>query len=144
MEVTVDSKIYKPLVGGLYWWIVIPTSLLMIAVTVSVSVPYWPSLLFMIPICGLMAYFFISPLFGYVELRENSVFVRFGFFVTREISYGSIRGVSRERKLYAESMMSLKNAMEHVNIKYGRFDVITVSVVDNDGFVEELERRLRR
>ena len=39
-------------------------------------------------------------------------------------------------------MMALKNAIEHVNIKYNTFDVTTVSVADNDGFIEELDRRI--
>jgi hypothetical protein len=41
-------------------------------------------------------------------------------------------------------MVSLKNAIEHVNIKYNSFDVTTVSVVDNDGFIEELKERCKK
>jgi hypothetical protein len=40
-------------------------------------------------------------------------------------------------------MLSLKNALEHVNIKYNNFDIVSVSVVDNDGFIEELNTRRR-
>jgi hypothetical protein len=40
-------------------------------------------------------------------------------------------------------MASLKNALEHVNIKYNTFDIVSVSVVDNDGFIEELNTRRR-
>ena len=49
------------------------------------------------------------------------------------------KGIVKERKFYAESMMSLKNAFEHINIKYNAFDVTTVSVVDNDGFIKMLQ-----
>ena len=38
-------------------------------------------------------------------------------------------------------MTSLKNALEHVNIKYNNFDVVTVSVVGNDEFISELAER---
>ena len=37
--------------------------------------------------------------------------------------------------------MSLKNAMEHVNIRYNAFDVTTVSVKENDELMRELESR---
>lgn len=137
-----NEKIYKPLIGGLYWWIVIPTSALMLGVTVGLAVSYLPSLFFMIPLCLLEAYFFVSPLFGYVELRSECVFVRFGFFLKKEIPYGKIRGVSKKRRYYADSTVSLKCAAEHVNINYNRFDVTTVSVKDNDDLMEQIERRI--
>ena len=136
-----NTKVYKPLVGGLFWGITIPTAVFMIGMTVGFAISYPPSLFYMIPICLLIAYFLVTPLFGYVELRPKSVFIRFGFFVTREIPYDKVRGVVKERKLYSDSMLSLKNAMEHLNIKYDRFDMVSVSVVDNDGLMEEIEKR---
>ena len=39
-------------------------------------------------------------------------------------------------------MLSLKLAMEHINIKYNKFDVIAVSVVTNDDFEKELSARI--
>jgi hypothetical protein len=62
--------------------------------------------------------------------------------MTREIPYSKIRGFVKERKFYSESMTSLKNALEHVNIKYNSFDVVTVSVTDNDDFIGELNLRI--
>lgn len=41
-------------------------------------------------------------------------------------------------------MVSLKNAIEHVNIWYGSFAVISVSVTDNAGLVREIEQRRTR
>lgn len=136
-----NTKVYKPLVGGLFWGITIPTAVFMIGMTVGLAISYPPSLFYMTPICLLIAYFLVTPLFGYVELRTKSIFIRFGFFVTREIPYDKVRGVVKERKLYSDSMLSLKNAMEHLNIKYDRFDMVSVSVVDNDGLMEEIEKR---
>ena len=86
-------------------------------------------------------YFLISPLFGYVELREDSVFIKFGLLLKREIPYGKIRGVTEERKFYADSMLSLKNALVHINIKYNSFDMVSVSVVGNGELKEEIEAR---
>ena len=45
-------------------------------------------------------------------------------------------------KWYSESMMSLKNAIEHVNIKYEGYNVTAVSVVDNAEFIEALNERV--
>lgn len=136
------TDVYTPRLDGLFWWITVPTALIMLGTTIGLAISYPPSMFFMIPMCLLVAYFFVSPLFGYVELRDDCVFVRFGFFTKREIPYSSIRGVQKERKFYADSIISLKNAMEHVNIKYNRFDMTTVSVKNNDGLILEIERRI--
>ena len=137
-----DTKVYKPLIGELFWWITIPTAVFMIGMTVGLAIFFPPSLLYMIPTCLLISYFLVTPLFGYVELRESGIFIRFGFFMTREISYDRVRGVVKARKFYSDSMVSLKNSMEHVNIKYDRFDMVSVSVVDNDDLMQQIQTRI--
>lgn len=133
-----QGKKFKPLIDKMYWWILIPTVLLMASVTAVAFLT--PVVLFvMIPADFLVTYFLVSTLAGYVELRENSVFIRFGFFMKREIPYSKIRGVSKERKFYADSILALKNSFEHVNIKYNTFDMISVSVVGNDELMEAIE-----
>ena len=136
-----ENKIYKPKIDKLFWLIWIPTSVFMILMTVFAF--FEPiSLLIMIPTDIFTFYFLITSLFGYVELRDNTLFIRFGLIMTREIPYSKIRGLVKERKFHSESMMSLKNALEHVNIKYNSFDVVTVSVTDNDDFIGELNLRI--
>jgi hypothetical protein len=78
-----------------------------------------------------------------VELRENSIFVKFGFFVKREISYSKIRDAVKVRKFYSDSMISLKNSFEHVNVKYNTFDILTLSVKGNDEFIDEIKARIK-
>ena len=131
---------YKPKVDGLFLWIFIPTNLFLIG---GVALAFLePTALFvMLPVFLLSEYFLISPLFGYVELRESTLFIKYGFFMKKEIPYSQIRAVEKERKWYSETMMSLKNSLEHVNVKYNSFEVTAVSVVDNDGFLIELEKR---
>ena len=102
------------------------------------------ALLLMLPTDILTFYFLLSPLFGYVELRENTLFIKFGFILKREIPYNKIRGLIKERSFIAETMLSLKNSFEHVKIKYNSFDVITVSVIDNDSFIKEVENRCKK
>jgi hypothetical protein len=97
-----------------------------------------------IPLDLFVFYFLFSPLFGYVELREETLFIKFGFFLKREIPYAKIRAFSKERKLYSDSMLSLKNSVDHINIKYNTFDIISVSVVDNDSFVSEATARIEK
>ena len=136
-----QTKRYKPLFDGCYLAIWIPLMLFMLLMTV-LSAFELSALWIMIPTDIFVLYFFISPFFGFVELGERAVFIKFGFFMTREIPYAKIRGLKKEKKFYSESMMSLKNALEHVNIKYNNFDVVTVSVVGNDEFMEELNERI--
>ena len=132
---------FYPLFDKLFWIIAVPTSLLLLAATVIPAIFDLTILFLMLPLDLFTLYFIVSPLFGYVELREETLFIQFGLFMKKEIPYTRIRGVTKERKWYSESMMSLKNAMEHVNIRYGSFDVVTVSVKDNDSFIEELNKR---
>ena len=88
-----------------------------------------------------IGFFLISPCFGYVELREETVFIKFGFFLKREIPYKSIRGIEKKHTAIADSMLSLKNAMDHVNVKYGSFDCTSVSIMDEDAMIEEIKKR---
>ena len=135
-----ENKRYKPLVDKLFYIIAIPTVVFLAAVTViSAFEPL--SLLITIPTDVFTLYFLVSPLFGYVELREESLFIKYGFILKREIPYAKIRGTVKERSFIAESMLSLKNSFEHVKIKYNTYDVTTVSVIDNDCFVMELKKR---
>ena len=131
-------KKFPSLVDKLFWIISIPTVIFIAAMTViSAFAPV--SLFITIPVDLFVIYFLISPLFGYVELRQSSVYIRFGLIMKREIPYEKIRGAVKVRKLYSDSMVSLKNSIEHVNIKYNTFDIISVSVVDNGEFIAQLQ-----
>ena len=133
-----ENKRYKPLVDKLFFIIFIPTAFLMVGLTIFAC--FEPTaLLVMLPSDLLTFYFLLAPLFGYVELRENSLFIKFGLILKREIPYSKIRGVIKERSFISETMLSLKSSCEHVKIKYNTYDVITVSVVGNDDFIKELE-----
>ena len=119
----------------------VPTVLLLIAATIITCFDIIP-LLLMLSVDVFTLYFLVSPLVGYVELRPDTMFIKYGFILKREIPYAKIREIKKERKLYSESMLSLKNAIEQVNIKYNSFDVTTVSVTDNDEFIIDLNARI--
>ena len=40
-------------------------------------------------------------------------------------------------------MISLKNAFEHINIKYNTFDLFSVSVVENEELMEQIIVRVK-
>jgi hypothetical protein len=136
------AKRFNPKIDKLFW--------ILCGLTNAVCVPllFIPPLfslatLFIIfPLFIFINYFFVSPLFGYVELRENELFIKYGFVLKRNIPYDKIRSATKERKFYTDSILSLKNAMEHVTIKYNTYDVTAVSVTDNDAFISELYERL--
>ena len=133
---------FKPQIDRLFWFIWIPTMILL-AVGTAIACTSAVALLIMLATDIFTLYFLISPLFGYVELREQTVYIKFGFFVSREIEYSRIRSVNTERKWYSESMLSLKCAYEHVNVRYNSFDVVTISVRDNAALVAELDLKLK-
>ena len=138
-----ETKRYKPRFDKTYIIIYVATNLFLIAALlipmlidphVGVMILFAVTLLF-------VNYFIVSPMFGYVELRDESLYIRFGFILKREIPYSKIRGIDRQRKFYADSMISLKNAIDHVNVKYNSFDMVSLSVKDEDDFIRELCQR---
>ena len=137
-----EKIIFKPQIDRLFWFIWIPTVILL-AVGTVISCASTIALLILLATDIFTLYFLISPLFGYVELRERTMYVKFGFFVSREIEYSRIRAIDIERKWYSESMLSLKCAYEHVNVRYNSFDVVTVSVRDNAALAAELNLKLK-
>jgi hypothetical protein len=135
-----ENKKFKPLFDKLFWWTLIPTAIIMIAMTVvSAFAPI--TLLITTPIDLFVAYFLASPVFGYVELRENGVYIKFGFIMKRYIPYEKIRAIEKKHQFYSDSMLALKGALDHVNIKYNKFDIVSVSVKDGDGLASELAER---
>lgn len=131
-------KRFKPLVDKLFYIILIPTAALLAAATVVPAVFDCVTLFFTIPIDLFAGYFLISPLFGYVELRDESLYIKYGFILKKEIAYAKIRGFEKERRSYSDSIFALKNSFEHVNIKYNKYDITAVSVRENDDFIREL------
>ena len=137
-----QNKRFKPLIDKTFYIIWIPTAVLLAVATV-ISLSSLLALLILIATDLFALYFLLSSLAGYVELREESVFIKLGFIMKIDIPYEKIRGFSRARKIYSDSTVSIKNSLEHVNIKYNKFDLVSVSVVNNDELIEEIERRIQ-
>ena len=137
-----EHKRFFPKYDTLFHFIWIPTAIIMLFLLVmNAFLPSTFGWIVTLVTTVVVAYFVISPMFGYVELRETCVFVKFGFFMRRVIPYETIRGVEKKRTAIADSMVALKNAMEHVNIKHGSFDVTSVSVKDGDAMMAEIRKR---
>ena len=138
-------KKYKALVDKLYFLFLVPTLILIAAMSVIACLSPAPlPIIITVAVDLAVIYLLISPLFGYAQIRENSLLIKYGLIIKKEIPYSKIRGAAKERKFYSDSMLSLKNAFEHINIRYNTFDVTTVSVIDNDGFLEELNHKVKR
>ena len=129
---------FKPLIDKLFFIVFTPTLALTLAACIVPAV-FSPQTLFItLPVFLFVLYFIISPLFGYAELREDGLFIKYGIILKKFIPYEKIRSAEKARKFYSETMMSLKNAFEHVNVKYNSFDVTAVSVKTNDEFIDKL------
>ena len=134
-------KRYKPLIDKLFYILASVTLAVVVIPTVICGISAPKTLFIMLPILLFVAYFFISPLFAYVELRESSLFIKYGFIIKREIPYEVIRKIEKERRIISTSILSIKNALDHVNVKYNRFDVTTLSLQDSDEFLNALNER---
>lgn len=133
---------YRAQVDRLFFFIFIPLLLILLSVTVVLGVLDSVTLFWLLPIDIFTLYFLISPLFGYCELREEGLFIRYGFIITRYIPYEKIRGIEEKRAFYTNSMLSLKCAFSHIDIKYNLYDVTSVGVRDRDSFASSLLQRL--
>lgn len=89
-----------------------------------------------------MNFFVISPFFGYAELREEELYIKFGFFLRKAIPYSKIRAVEKKRDWYSSSLVSLKMAKDHLDVKYNRFDIVSLSIKDEEIFIEELNKKI--
>ena len=133
-----EEKVFKPLVDKVYLSLLAFTLGVMLALTVLLAFKAPISLISLVPIDLLVLYFVVSPFFGYVKLGEDRLYIRFGIILKREIPYDKIRSAEKVRKFYSDSMLSLKTAMEHVNIRYNTFDIVSVCGVGSDSLVSFL------
>ena len=136
-----ENKRYKPLIGKTFWIIWVPTLTLLLCAT-ALSAVSLGAILIMAATDAFVLYFLFSSIFAYAELREHTLYIKFGFIIKREIPYNKIRAIIKERRFYSESMLSIKNSAEHVTVKYNKFDTACVSVVNNDEFIAELRARM--
>ena len=137
-----EKKRFRPLFDRTY---ILVLALLAFAPALLIFVLafFEPTILFVaVPTFLFVSYFIISSAVGYVELREKSVYIRFGFFMKREIDYSAIRRIEKNRAFYSQSMAAIKNAMEHIDIYYNTFDVVSVSVIGNEALMKELRVRI--
>ena len=137
-----QTKRFKPLLDRLFWCTLLPTEILVLGLTVALGILEPGTLFWMAPVSLFVTYFLLTPLFGYAELRESVLFIRYGFILKREIPYKKIRKIEMKRSIISESMLSLKNALSHVEIRYNSFDVTAVSVKHNEEFMSELLERI--
>jgi len=133
---------YRVKVDRLFFFIFIPLLLILLSVTVVLGVLDSVTLFWLLPIDIFTLYFLISPLFGYCELREEGLFIRYGFIITRYIPYEKIRGIEEKRAFYTNSMLSLKCAFSHIDIKYNLYDVTSVGVRESDEFIRRLGEKI--
>ena len=135
---------FRPRVDKYYLWIAIPTEIFLIVMTVMTLVHFTLfGLIVMLLALALSSFFILSPIFfGYAELRDDELFVDFGVFIKKSIPYSRIRAIEKKRRFYSESMLSLKCAIDHVDIKYNRFDVLSLSLKDEEVFIEELNKKI--
>lgn len=134
-------KRYNVAIDKLFFIIWIPVSILMISLTI-LSFTEVLAFILLILLDLFVFYFLFSSLSGYVEIHDNYLYIKFGFIIKRKIEYKDIRDVIKERKVYSTSYLSLKNALEHIVIKYNKYDDVTVSVKENDDLINELKKRI--
>ena len=137
-----SNQRFKPKFDKVYW---VSFALSMVYIIAMTAISFMHLTVFWITgaVNLVLIWVLLSPWFGYVELREKTVFIRFGFLLHREIPYEKIRKTEKARHWYSESIVALKNAIEHVDIRYNSFDVVSVSVVENDALIEALAARIK-
>ena len=114
-----NIKKYKPKIDRYFYLIWMPIIVLMLPLTI-ISFMSLPAFILLLCADVFTFYFMISSLVAYVELRENSLYIKYGFILKRNIPYNTILEVNKERRVITYNMLSIKNALEHVNIKYNK------------------------
>lgn len=139
--IRMKNKKYRPKIDKLFYCIMIPTAVIVLLPVILCGILEPGTLFITVPLLLFTAYFFVTTLFGYATLRESGLFIKYGLIMKIEIPYDKIRGIEKERRIISPSIISIKNALDHVNIKFNTFDVTTLSLKDSDEFIRELNNR---
>lgn len=133
---------FKPLVDKYFYTPIILVLILFIApimvgiVCKQIDQIIITSLLFIV-----IGVLLISPLFGYVKIEDDHIFIKYGLFFKRKIFYTNITEITKERKFYATSLISHKTALDHVFIKYNKYDDTCISIKNMDVFIALVEEK---
>ena len=137
------DKIYKPLIDKYFYYIWAPITILL-AICTYISLFEVTSFFIMVSTDIFTFYFMISSLVGYCKFQEETLYIRFGFILKIEINYKDIIEIKKERGVMTYTMLSLKNALDHITIKYNKYDFIAISVKNQEDFIQELELRIKK
>ncbi len=137
------SNRYRPKIDKFFWWmLVIVNAVCLSLLVISIFDPI--SFFCTVPIALFCNYFFISPLFGYAELREDHIFIKYGLILKKSIPYKRLRSVEIKRGIISEAVIDLKLSLEHIVIKYNTFDFTIISVKENQFLIEELREKMKQ
>ncbi len=131
---------YKPKTDKLFWWMLVIVNAICLPM-LALGFFNTVSLVFAVLLLLFVNYFLLSPLFGYAELREEDLYIKYGLFIHKTIPYKNIRTAEIKRSVISEAVLNLKLSLEHTLIKYNKFDFTIVSVTDNRAFAEELMKK---
>ena len=140
----VNIKKYKPKVDKLFYIMLVVINVISLAILIIPQLFYlsFESFIFSIIVILFINYFLISPLFGYIEIRETSIFIKYGIILKKEIPFNKIKKLELKKKWYSDSIFALKCSIEHVDITFNSYDKTCVSVKENDIFIEDVRRMI--
>lgn len=123
---------------------------LLILISILLLVPFATSflygklwfILFSVLLFLLVEVLMISSLFGYARLEETTLYIRFGFFVHKKISYHRIKSMEKKKGYFRESLFSLNTSMEYIRIEYDENKFITVSIRNSEEFICNLKSKI--
>lgn len=140
----VNIKKYKPKVDKLFYIMLVVINVISLAILIIPQLFYlsFESFIFSIIVILFINYFLISPLFGYIEIKETSIFIKYGIILKKEIPFNKIKKLELKKKWYSDSILALKCSIEHVDITFNSYDKTCVSVKENDIFIEDVRRMI--
>lgn len=140
----VNIKKYKPKVDKLFYILLVVINVISLAILIIPQLFYlsFESFIFSIIVILFINYFLISPLFGYIEIKETSIFIKYGIILKKEIPFNKIKKLELKKKWYSDSILALKCSIEHVDITFNSYDKTCVSVKENDIFIEDVRRMI--
>lgn len=140
----VNIKKYKPKIDKLFYIMLVVINVLSLTILIIPQLFYlsFESFIFSIIVILFINYFLISPLFGYIEIKETSIFIKYGIILKKEIPFNKIKKLELKKKWYSDSILALKCSIEHVEITFNSYDKTCVSVKENDIFIEDVRRMI--
>lgn len=85
----------------------------------------------------------LPPMFGYVRLEENGLFISFGL-IHKKILYSNIKSAKFYKTWATNNPCSITTSFAHIDIQHSKGKQTTISIKNHEEFLAQLEENTKK